>query len=260
MSINNSWETKFQNWKSPASATEQQQCDNAESVIRRAIANSTALAPRQTRIFAQVRCALVVCYREADQTDEVRAQNTLNREVLENQRICKVAGKKIKYPDEMATKLVNYEINVRLRIEAIGCDCSLEDALGLSSFREGGFVWLHDRQTVDSRLPLEQQSKFHPTVRQLLIFSKNATITRGPWLENDAGWIEIKPDGATGSDGHNFTFGGQNCAFENGETYSLDPNPNDWSGSMCFKQNEKIADGEPNFVYDLLSGNVPMPN
>ena len=208
--------------------------------------------------------SLVVCYRDADQSEEARAQNTLNREVLAKQRVYKeankVAGKKIKYPDEMATKLVDYEITVRLRIETTGCDCSLEDALGLSSFREGDFVWLHERQTVDSRLPLAEQSKFHPTVRQLLIFSKNATVVRAPWIENGEGWIEIKPDGAMGGDKHNFTFGGCNCAFEDGETYSLDPNPNDWSGSMCFKQNEKIADGEPNFVYDLLSDKRSTPH
>ena len=53
MSINSSWEARFQNWKSPASDIEEQRCDNAERVIRTAISNSTALAPRQTRVFAQ---------------------------------------------------------------------------------------------------------------------------------------------------------------------------------------------------------------
>ncbi len=208
--------------------------------------------------------SLVVRYRDGDQTDEVRACNALNRDILqqrdEYREANRAPGKRLKYPEEMSSKLVDFEIEIRLRIETTGCDCSLEDALGLSTFREGDFVWLHERQTVDGRLPTAAQVKFHPTVRQLLTFSKNATITRGPWLENGDGWITVKPDSQMGGDGHNFTFGGQNCAFEDGETYSLDPNPNDWSGASCFKQHEKIAAGEPNFVHDLLSGNLPTPN
>ncbi len=208
--------------------------------------------------------SLVVRYVEADQTDEVRACNALNRELLGKRAAYKdehkVPGKNVKYPPEMASKLVDFGIAVKLRIETTGCDCSLEDAIGLSTFREGDFVWLHERQTVDGRLPTGQQIKFHPTVRQLLTFSKNAKVLRGPWIENGEGWLEVQPDSQMGGDGHNFTFGGQNCAFENGETYSLDPNPNDWSGSSCFKQHEKIAEGEPNFVHDLLSGNAPTPH
>lgn len=208
--------------------------------------------------------SLVVCYREADQTPEVRAQNATNRDILQQRAAYKnehkVPGKNVKYPDEMASKLINFEIAVKLRIETTGCDCSLEDALGLSTFRAGDFVWLHERQTFDSRLPIAERTLFHPTVRQLLIFSKNAKVTRGPWLENGIGWLEVQPDSQMGGDGHNFTFGGDNCAFTDGETYSLDPNPNDWSGSSCFKQHEKIANGEPNFVHDLLSGKIPTPD
>ncbi len=209
--------------------------------------------------------SLVVRYVEADQTDETRAQNALNRELLEKRAAYKeehrkTSDKRVKYPDEMSSKLIDFEIAVKLRIETTGCDCSLEDALGIATFREGDFVWIHERQTFDSRLPESERTMFHPTVRQLLIFSKNAKVVRAPYIENEAGWLEVQPDSAMGGDGHNFTFGGDNCAFEDGETYSLDPNPNDWSGSMCFKQHEKIAQGEPNFVYDLLSGNAPAPN
>ncbi len=209
--------------------------------------------------------SLVVRYREDDQSEQVRAQNALNRELLKKradykEEHRKTSDKRVKYPDEMSSKLIDFEIAVKLRIETTGCDCSLHDALGQSSFRAGDFVWLHERQTFDSRVPEAERIFFHPTVRQLLIFSKNAKITRNPWIENGAGWIEVQPDSQMGGDGHNFTFGGDNCAFGDGETYSLDPNPNDWSGSSCFKQHEKIAQGEPNFVHDLLSGKLPQPD
>ena len=209
--------------------------------------------------------SLVVCYREADQNDETRAQNTLNHELLEKRAAYKeehrkTSDKRVSYPDEMSSKLIDYELTIRLRIETAGCDCSLGDAIGLSTTNVGDWVWLHERQTVDGRLPEAERVKFHPTVRQLLIFSKNATVVRAPYVdENGDGWVEVKPDGSMGSDGHNFTFGGQDCTFEDGETYSLDPNPNDWSGSACFKQHEKIAEGEPNFMHDLLSGQLPNP-
>ena len=209
--------------------------------------------------------SLVVRYLEADQTPETCAQNALNRELLEKRAAYKeehrkISDKRVKYPDEMSSKLIDYEIPVKLRIETTGCDCSLEDALGLNTFREGDFVWLHERQTFDSRLPESERVLFHPTVRQLLIFSKNAKVLSGPWLENEIGWIEVEPSSTMGGDGHNFTFSGDNCAFEDDETYSLDPNPSDWSGASCFKYHEKIEAGEPNFVYGLLSGNVGAPN
>lgn len=209
--------------------------------------------------------SLVVRYLEADQTPEVRAQNALNREILDKRALYKeehrkTSDKRVKYPDEMSSKLIDFGIAVKLRIETTGCDCSLEDALGIATFREGDFVWIHERQTFDSRLPEAERTLFHPTVRQLLIFSKNAKVLSGPYIENEVGWLEVQPDSVMGGDGHNFTFGGDNCAFTDGETYSLDPNPNDWSGSSCFKYHEKIADGEPNFVYDLLSGNAPTPD
>ena len=209
--------------------------------------------------------SLVVRYLESDQTPETCAQNALNREILDKRAAYKeehrkISDKRVKYPDEMSSKLIDFEIPVKLRIETTGCDCSLDDALGLSTFREGDFVWLHERQTFDSRLPETERVLFHPTVRQLLIFSKNAKVTCGPWIENEVGWIEVQPSSTMGGDGHNFTFAGDNCAFADDETYSLDPNPSDWSGASCFKYHEKIEAGEPNFVYDILSGNVGTPD
>ena len=47
------WEDKFSGWAQPPGPTEQQKCDNAISVIRKAIENSTALKNRHITIFAQ---------------------------------------------------------------------------------------------------------------------------------------------------------------------------------------------------------------
>jgi len=41
---------------------------------------------------------------------------------------------------------------VRLRIEAVGLDCDLHEALALTTFREGDRLVLFPRWTVDERL------------------------------------------------------------------------------------------------------------
>lgn len=217
-------------------------------------------APPERRMLAGD--SLVVRYFDADQTEEARQQNRKNREVLAAQKSYKAAhqaasDKRVRYPEEIATKQIAYDFTVRLRVDADGCDCSLADALALSAWSFGDWIWLHERQTVDKRLPAEQQVKFHPTVRQLLIFSKKATVGRAPYLdESGRAWIEVVPEKAFGGEYHSFTFGSEDCLFEDGETYSLDPNPGDPVGAACFKLHEEIAGGEPNFVFDLLSGHA----
>ena len=221
-------------------------------------------APPERRVLSGD--SLIVRYFDADQTDETRAINARNREVLAKQQVYKeehekISDKRVTYPKEFNTAQLSFDFPVRLRIDATGCDCSLEAAVGLSPFRASDWAWLHERQTVDSRLPADQQVKFHPTVRQLLNRSKSATLASQPFLdESGRGWIEIIAQKGGGSKHPPFTFSSVDCVFEDGETYSLDSNPNDISGSSCFTRNAKIAAGEPNFVYDLLSGQAAAPH
>lgn len=50
--MNSNWESKFEGWKNPSSTTEDEMCGNAQSVIQRAISNSTALSKHDIRVFA----------------------------------------------------------------------------------------------------------------------------------------------------------------------------------------------------------------
>ena len=47
------WEDTFRSWSKPSSETEQEKCDNAERMIREAIAEHTCLSGRQVDVFAQ---------------------------------------------------------------------------------------------------------------------------------------------------------------------------------------------------------------
>ena len=204
--------------------------------------------------------SLVVRYFDADQTEEARARNARNREVLAQQKAWREHTPKGNFPKEFNTKHLAFGFEARLRIDVSGCDCCLEDALALATFSADDWVWLLERETYDSRLPESERVIFHPTVRQLLTWSKSATVVRAPWIdESGVGWIAVKAEEGRRGDGHAFTFGSKNCVFEDGEVYSLDGNPNDWSGAGCFKQHEQIAEGEPNFVHDLLSGAPVTP-
>ena len=221
-------------------------------------------APPERRMLAGD--SLIVRYLDADQTPEIREQNERNRAILGAQKIYKeahqkVSDKRVSYPPEMASKLISFDFSVRLRVDASGCDCSLADALALATFNTGDWVWLHERQTFDSRVPENERVFFHPTVRQLLSYSKKATLVGAPYVDKTgAAWIELQPDANGGGAYHSFTFNSESCVFEDGTVYSLDPNPAEPVGAACFKLHEDIENGEPNFVYDLLAGRAATPH
>src|SRR5712691_4130889 len=48
-----SWEDKFHTWAQPPSETEQEKCENAERVIRKAIEASAAMESRSVLVFPQ---------------------------------------------------------------------------------------------------------------------------------------------------------------------------------------------------------------
>ncbi len=51
--MSQNWEDKFKRWAAPLSVTEQQKCENAEGMVRKAIAASDALSKYDFRVFAQ---------------------------------------------------------------------------------------------------------------------------------------------------------------------------------------------------------------
>ena len=47
------WENTFSSWGQPPSQTERDKCENAERAVRKAIAESSALANRSISVFTQ---------------------------------------------------------------------------------------------------------------------------------------------------------------------------------------------------------------
>ena len=56
-------------------------------------------------------------------------------------------------------------LRLRLRVETVGVDCDLHEALLLSTLRDGDRLVLFPRWTVDERLPEAERTEFTPDAR-----------------------------------------------------------------------------------------------
>ncbi len=119
---------------------------------------------------------LLVRYVEADQEPKVAKQNRENEKRRKKAEEY-VAAFKAAHP-EMPVKLTKEQnaeckwspegLRVKLRLETVGVDCDLHEALALSNLRDGDRLVLYPRWTVDERLPVEERKEFTPTPKQML--------------------------------------------------------------------------------------------
>ena len=59
-------------------------------------------------------------------------------------------------------------LRLKLRLETVGVDCDLHEALLMSNLRDGDRLVLYPRWTVDERLPVAERKEFTPTPKQML--------------------------------------------------------------------------------------------
>ncbi|PZS10902.1 MAG: DNA helicase, partial [Chloroflexi bacterium] len=218
--------------------------------------------------------ALIVRYLEEDQDPgaaERNRENACRKDIRD--RI--VAEWRAEHPDERLklTKEQNAECKwsqegmiFRLRLECAGVDCDLDEILRLTTFREGDYLCLFERWTVDSRLPEAERKPFQPTPKQLL-YAMRVTLKRVVAERNASGgavraFAEVEMGGQRGgTSDRGFTFGTINeRPLDPGELYTLDSDPNDWYGFFCAKVTEELcgleasSPGAHNAVYDRLAG------
>ena len=125
-------------------------------------------------------------------------------------------------------------LRVRLRLEAEGLDCDLDDALTLTNIRAGDRLVLYPRWAADERLPEAERTPFTPTPKQML-YGHRAELKRIVTARDDesrrivAGSVPRSsspaPAGAAGR-------GASSSAsihrpLEDGQLYTLDPCPNE---------------------------------
>jgi hypothetical protein len=213
---------------------------------------------------------MLVRYVEADQEPEVAEQNRENQR-RQRKRAEAEAAHKARHPDKPFRvprgqgdeyKWSPEGLAVRLRVEAVGVDCDLHEALALTTFREGDRLVLFPRWAVDERLPAADRKAFTPTPKQLLYGNRAELVRVVATEKDDAGRVRaavaevVLRESFGGEWSRGYVFPSISRPLEDGRLYTLDPCPNDWYGYWCSQVVQGLCRGEPNRLYDLLDDPV----
>ena len=213
---------------------------------------------------------LIVQYLEEDQEPGIASQNRENarRRVLREELRAKWReqnpdAKQIRLPKDQREKSdwTNRDLRFRLRISTDDVACDLEETLRLTTIKDGDWLVIFPRRTVDSRLPEADQYRFTPTVKQLL-YGMRCTLERIEIDRDDDGraeraWAVVKMNGQGGGGpaGYSFsTMADNERPLENGEIYTLDENPNNINAGRAHGMIAGLIDGGENTLYDILAG------
>ena len=225
---------------------------------------ATRHAPPERRVLMGE--ALLVRYCEADQEPGVAEQNREN-ERRRRKREEYAAAFKAANPDKQfrLNKEQSAEcrwspegLRLRLRVECEGVDCDLNEALLMSTLRDGDRLVLYPRWTVDERLPVAEQKEFTPTPKQMLYGQRAELLRIVATKKDEAGRIreafaEIELKESRGGDWSKpYVFPAINRPLEDGKLYTLDPCPNEWYAYWCAQVVNGLCGGSPNVLYDRL--------
>ena len=225
---------------------------------------ATRHAPPERRVL--MGDCLLVRYCEADQEPGVAEQNREN-ERRRQKREEYAAAFRAANPDKQfrmnkeqsaECKWSPEGLRLKLRLESVGVDCDLHEALLMSNLRDGDRLVLFPRWTVDERLPVAERKEFTPTPKQML-YGQRAELIGRVATEKDASGrvlaayavVELKE--SRGSDATKpHVFPAFNRTLEDGKLYTLDPCPNDWYGYWLGQVVNGLCDGQPSVLYNRL--------
>jgi len=228
------------------------------------------LAPPERRVLAGE--TLIVRYDPADQEPGIAARNrdNLRRARLKDEayaayRAANPGAARVKL-DKARKEECDWSqagMRVRLRVACDGLDCALDEALALTTLREGKRVVVSPRTSVDSRLPAADRKEFTPTPKQML-YRPRADIV-GVTIARDAAGnarfahveVEFAP-ARGGSDKNGFVFSAIDEPLVDGGLYTLDEDPNDWYGFFCKEVAKGLCAGERNALYARLADIVAL--
>ncbi len=149
-------------------------------------------------------------------------------------------------------------VTVRLEIDVAGLDCGLQEALDINGLSKSDSVVISPRLTVDERLPESDRIAFTPTPKQLL-YGTRGVIERID-VERDEGgragraFVEIRLQHSNiGTLSGGFIFASMTKPFIEGEQYTIDPDPNDWSGFHGKKVTDGLVVGGGNALYERIA-------
>ncbi|MBA3302854.1 MAG: ATP-binding protein, partial [Acidimicrobiia bacterium] len=227
-------------------------------------------APAERRVLMGE--TLLARYVEADQDPEVaarvrehRRRHRLRQGYEAAYRAAHPDAARVQLPKEQARecKWSSDGLTVRLRLETVGLDCDLHDALALTSLRAGDRLVVYPRWAVDERLPEADRKGFTPSPKQML-YGDRAELTGIVTTGRDesgriaAGHVVVRLREAFGGEwGKGYVFGAIARPLEDGRLYTLDECPNDWYGLWCREVVEGLCRGEPNALYDRIAHPSP---
>lgn len=209
---------------------------------------------------------LIGHYDEADQSPETRARLAEYERRRQREEEYRAAFRAAN-PDAEQVRLTREQrqacersldgITIRLRLDVTGVACDLNEALLLTTLRDGDPVVIMPRWTVDERLPPEEQRPFTPTPKQLL-YGMRATLLRIDKDEDAEGcvtaaWAMLAlRDGPRQSLGNGYVFRGIERPLISGERYTIDPDPNSYYAYWCKRVTEGLKAGGENTLYRRL--------
>lgn len=222
------------------------------------------LAPPERRALSGH--TLLARYHDADQDPDTRARNRENlrryelrkRYEAEHKSMRPEADVELTPAQKEATKWDGGGMRVKLRLDVLGVDTDLQEAMDLSDLREGDRVIVYPRWVTDERLPQAERTPNQPTSKQLLYGARADLRSIQPDPDESgravSGVIEVE---MVGSFAHlpPFMFGARGVRpFVDGELYTLDEDPNTISGYWHSKIITGILGGARNTLHDRLAG------
>lgn len=214
--------------------------------------------------------SLVVRYLEIDQLAGIAEENR-EHAVKSARRKELIDQLKLENPDDERPRL-SKEQNAEVRWDHTGIEYRfelmhpggverIERLLGVSQLRPGDRVSVAERWSVDTRLPVEERTRFQTTAKQLF-YGDRAEIV-GFERELDATGnlqrvlVRLKMVFGQFSGEPGFVFSGRPRVFEEGESYTIEPDPNDIMLSRGRKLAKALQEGAVNALVERL-GEEPL--
>jgi hypothetical protein len=211
--------------------------------------------------------SLVLRYREADQLAGMAAENQEHGRRAAR-RLELIEQLRQEHPDADSHRLSkeqNAEVrwshtDKEFRFELLhqGDEESVERLLGISQLRVGDRVAIAERWSVDTRLPVEVQTPFQTTAKQLLYGDRAEIVGFERELDEHGNLarvlVRLKMVFGQFSGEPGFVFSGRPRVFVEGEVYTIEPDPNDIMLSRGRRLAKALQDGAVNALVERLAG------
>jgi hypothetical protein len=203
--------------------------------------------------------AWVASFHDADQPAETREALRVARERFDEAARRRAAGDELTKEERAALQwsLAEHPLRFRIALEGSPDATAVAETLAMSELKADEWAVLSPRTTVDERLPEGQRNRFTPTARQLL-YAPRVEIIDARSTDDGRAWLDLTlMDQRGGTSGNGYSFGPRRDVPRDGETYTVDPNPDDYNGLGLHQTITQVADGRPNTLFDYLVADTP---